>query len=54
MQASLLILAYAAASADAELPLGAIAALLTELGWRHEDGRPLTEPPCATFPSTRC
>lgn len=43
-QAVLLILAYAAASADAELPLGRIAALLTELGWRHGDGRAVTEP----------
>ncbi len=43
MQAALLILAYAAASADADLPLGKIAALLTELGWRHEDRRPVTE-----------
>ena len=43
MQAALLILAFAAASADTELPLGKIAALLTELGWRHEDGRPVAE-----------
>jgi len=42
-QAALLTLAYAAASADAELPLGKIAALLTELGWRHGDGRSVTE-----------
>ncbi|MGB3230108.1 MAG: plasmid pRiA4b ORF-3 family protein [Mycobacterium sp.] len=42
-QAVLLILAYAAESANSELPLGRIAALLTELGWRHGDGRAVTE-----------
>lgn len=42
-QATLLTLAYAAVSADADLPLGRIAALLTELGWRHEDGRAVSE-----------
>ncbi|MDZ4233218.1 MAG: plasmid pRiA4b ORF-3 family protein, partial [Dietzia sp.] len=41
-QATLLTLAYAAASANAELPLVRIAAMLTELGWRHGDGRPVT------------
>ncbi|HEY5840875.1 MAG TPA: plasmid pRiA4b ORF-3 family protein, partial [Mycobacterium sp.] len=40
-QATLLLLVYAGTSANAELPLDRIAALLTELGWRHGDGRPL-------------
>ena len=37
--ATLLVLAYAATSADAELPLDDIAAALTALGWRTETGR---------------
>lgn len=41
VQATLLILFYAAASADADLPFDEVAALLAELGWRHSDGRPV-------------
>ena len=40
-QAGLLLLAYAGSNEDAELPLGEIAAALTELGWRHQDGAPV-------------
>lgn len=40
-QATLLLLVYAGTSANAELPLDRIASVLTELGWRHGDGRPL-------------
>ncbi|CAA0138277.1 Uncharacterised protein [Mycolicibacterium vanbaalenii] len=43
MQATLLILAYAAASADSDLPFDTVAALLTELGWRFSDGRPVED-----------
>jgi Plasmid pRiA4b ORF-3-like protein len=39
--ATLLLLAYAASSADAELPLDDIAAALAALGWRTELGRPV-------------
>jgi hypothetical protein len=39
--ATLLLLTYAASSADAELPLDDIAAALTTLGWRTEAGRPV-------------
>ncbi|WP_370500615.1 plasmid pRiA4b ORF-3 family protein [Mycolicibacterium sp. jd] len=42
VQAGLVMLAYAAASPDAQLPLNTIAAILTELGWRHADGTPVT------------
>jgi hypothetical protein len=37
-QATLLILLYAATSADAELPLETIAVALSEFGWRSESG----------------
>lgn len=37
----MLLLAFAASSADAELPLDVIAAALTALGWRTEAGRPV-------------
>lgn len=43
MQSALLILAYAAACADAVLPFDIIAASLDELGWRFADGRPIEE-----------
>lgn len=43
VQASLLMLAYAASSTDAQLPLSTLAAILTELGWRHADGTPVTD-----------
>jgi hypothetical protein len=39
--ATLLLLLYAATSADADLPLDRIAAALTELGWGHTDHRPV-------------
>lgn len=39
--ATLLLLAYAATSGDADLPLGSIAEALGQLGWRHRDGTPL-------------
>ncbi|MCV7056495.1 plasmid pRiA4b ORF-3 family protein [Mycolicibacterium gilvum] len=42
VQASLVMLAYAAASPDKQLPLSTIAAILTELGWRHANGTPVT------------
>jgi len=41
MVATLLLLAYAATSADAPIPREQVAAALSELGWRHRDGRPL-------------
>jgi hypothetical protein len=40
--ATLLLLAYAGASNTSELPLDEIATALTELGWRHPDGRPVS------------
>lgn len=42
-QATLLMLVFAAASADSTLPFRAIAALLSELGWCYSDGRPVSE-----------
>jgi len=39
--AALLLLAYAATSADAELPLDEVAAALTAGGWQTDDGRPI-------------
>ena len=39
--ATLLLLAYAATSPDAPIPREQVAAALSELGWRHRDGRPL-------------
>lgn len=39
--ATLLLLAYAATSSDAPIPREELAAALSELGWRHPDGRPL-------------
>lgn len=41
-QATLLLLAFAAASAGATLPYGKLAALLGEFGWQQRDGRPLS------------
>lgn len=41
-QATLLMLAFAAASTDSALPFEKVAALLTELDWRHADGRPVS------------
>lgn len=42
-QATLLVLAYAAASADSILQFDKIAALLAELGWCYSDGRSISE-----------
>lgn len=42
-QASLLLLAYAGSSGDDDLPLVEIAAVLTELDWRHADGEVVRE-----------
>jgi hypothetical protein len=38
---SLLLLAYAATSPDGPVPRVRVAAALSELGWRHRNGRPL-------------
>lgn len=43
VQATPLIMTFAAASAGSALPLETIAGLLTALGWRHSDGRPVSE-----------
>lgn len=40
LDATLLLLAYAASSAGREVPLKPIAEALTHLGWRNRDGRP--------------
>ena len=42
-QATMLMLALAAASAGSKLPFDKIAALLAELGWRYSDGRSISE-----------
>jgi hypothetical protein len=42
-QATLLMLAYAAASAGSKLPFDKMTALLAELGWRYSDGRSISE-----------
>lgn len=39
--ATLLLLAYAATSPNAPIPREQVAASLSDLGWRHRDGRPL-------------
>jgi Plasmid pRiA4b ORF-3-like protein len=49
-QATLLMLAFAAASAGSKLPFDKIAALLAELGWRYSDGRPISEPSLLQLP----
>jgi hypothetical protein len=41
--ATLLLLAYAATSADARVPLQPISDALGYLGWLHRDGRPLED-----------
>ena len=43
VQATLLVLAFAAASTGSRLPFDKIAALLAELGWRYSDGRSISE-----------
>ena len=40
-EATLLLLLYFATSADRDLPYDEVAALLSELGWRFSDGRPV-------------
>jgi hypothetical protein len=42
-QATLLMLAFAAASVGSTLPFDKMTALLAELGWRYSDGRPISE-----------
>ena len=42
-QATMLMLAFASASAGSRLPFDKIAALLAELGWRYSDGRSISE-----------
>jgi len=42
-QATMLMLAFAAASAGSELPFDKMAALLADLGWRYSDGRSISE-----------
>ena len=41
VDADLLVLAYAAVTPNGELPLDLIAAQLTDLGYQHDDGRPI-------------
>lgn len=41
--ATLLLLAYAASSAGAEIPLKPITEALAHLGWQHRDGQPLRD-----------
>jgi len=41
-QATLLLLAYAGSSDNSELPIDQVAMALTELGWRHSDGAPVS------------
>jgi len=42
-QATLLMLAFAVASAGSKLPFDKMTALLSELGWRYSDGRSISE-----------
>jgi len=42
-QATMLMLAFAAASADSKLPFDKMTALLAELGWRYSGGRSISE-----------
>ncbi len=42
-QATLLMLAFAAASAGSKLPFDKMTGLLAELGWRYSDGRSISE-----------
>jgi hypothetical protein len=42
-QTTLLMLAFAAASAGSKLPFDKMKALLAELGWRYSDGRSISE-----------
>jgi Plasmid pRiA4b ORF-3-like protein len=42
-QATLLMLAFAAASADSKMPFDTMTALLAGLGWRYSDGRSISE-----------
>jgi len=49
-QATLLMLAFAAASADSRLPFDKMTALMAELGWRYSDGRSISESPLRQLP----
>ena len=40
--ATLLLVIYAAGADDEDLPFGKIGSALTELGWRHQDGSPIS------------
>jgi hypothetical protein len=42
-QATMLMLAFAAASTGSKLPFDKMTALLAELGWRYPDGRSISE-----------
>ena len=42
-QATMLMLAFAAASSGFTLPFDKMTALMAELGWRYSDGRPISE-----------
>jgi Plasmid pRiA4b ORF-3-like protein len=50
-QATLLLLAFAAASVGSKLPFDKMTALLTELGWRYSDGRPVSESALRQLPA---
>lgn len=49
-QATLLMLAFATASAGSRLPFDKVTALLAELGWRYSDGRSISESPLHHLP----
>jgi len=51
LPATLLLLTFAAVSAESTLPFGTVAALMTALGWRHSDGRPVAEPTVRNLPA---
>ncbi|MEE6177855.1 hypothetical protein [Mycobacterium sp. 050134] len=49
-QATLLMLAFAAASAGSRLPFDKITAMMAEFGWRYSDGRTISEAPLHQLP----
>lgn len=49
-QATLLMLAFAAASAGSRLPFDKVTAMMAELGWRCSDGRSISESPLRQLP----